>query len=103
MKIHIAKCIGDVKIAEDFVKKYEIVDEYMYNIYTMIPYSGTMKVEMNIDLIKEEKNGKQEIKINEYSLTPLGFIKSVVDRFKYEYNEITFKQWTKYYNPFEDK
>ena len=75
----------------------------MLSIYRMIPYSTIIKIEMHIDLKKEEKDGNEIIEINEYPSTPLGFIKSVVDRFKYDYNEITFKQWTKYFNPFDKK
>ena len=101
MKIHIAKCIGDVKSVEDFVNKYQVVDEYMKNIYGMVPFTFTVKKQMNVDLIMEESNEKQIIKINQYPSTPLGFIKSVVDRFGLDYNEITYKQWTKYYDPFK--
>ena len=103
MNIHIAKCIGDVKTAENFVNKYAVVDDFMLSIYRMIPYSTIIKIEMHIDLKKEEKDGNEIIEINEYPSTPLGFIKSVVDRFKNDYNEITFKQWTKYFNPFDKK
>ena len=102
MTIHIAKCIGDVTSAENFVKQYQHVDEYMKNIYIKVPFTYSVKKQMNVDLTMEEINKKQIIKINKYPLTPIGFIKSVVDRFKCDYNEITFKQWTKYYNPFKN-
>ena len=102
MTIHIAKCIGDVKSAEKFVEQYQHVDEYLLYLYEMTPISNRIKKEMHIDLIMEEIDGKQIIKMNEYPSTPIGFIKSVVDRFKCDYNEITFKQWTKYYNPFKN-
>lgn len=101
--IHISKCIGDTKTAENLVNKYSTVDEYMSNIYKMIIWSNEVKKDMNVDLILEENEGKQIVKINQYPLTPIGFIKSVVDRFKCDYNEITFKQWTKYYDPFKIK
>ena len=101
--IHISKCIGDTKTAENLVNKYGTVDEYMSNIYKMIIWSNEVKKDMNVDLILEENEGKQIVKINQYPLTPIGFIKSVVDRFKCDYNEITFKQWTKYYDPFKIK
>ena len=103
VNIHISKCIGDVKNAENIIEKYATVDEFFRYIYYMIPYTNNIKKKMNLDLIMKEKDGKQEIKINEYPLTPLGFIKSVVDRFNNDFNEITYKQWTKYYNPFEQK
>ena len=103
LTIHISKCIGDVKTAENLVNKYGVVDEYMYNIYFMIPFLKSIKKEMNVDLKMDEKDGKKIVQINEYPSTPIGFIKSVVDRFKYDYNEITFRQWTKYFNPFNKK
>ena len=102
MTIHIAKCIGDVKSAEKFVEQYQHVDEYLLYLYKMTPISSRIKKEMHIDLIMEEIDGKQIIKMNDYPSTPIGFIKSVVDRFKCDYNEITFKQWIKYYNPFKN-
>ena len=101
--IHVSKCIGDVKSAENLVNKYGVVDEYMNNIYFMVPYLKTIQKEMNIDLKMDEKDGKKIVQINEYPSTPIGFIKSVVDRFKYDYNEITFRQWTKYFNPIDKK
>ena len=82
--IHISKCIGDFETAKRFFNEYGDVSVELENIYYMI---------------KWPKN----IKINEYPSTPIGFIKSVVDRFKCDYNEITFKQWTKYYNPIIEK
>ena len=103
MKIHIGKCIGDVESTLNFVNKYAVPDEYMKKLFKMIPYSTVIKIDMNIDLKKEEKDGKEIIEMDEYPSTPIGFIKSVVDRFKYDYNEITFNQWTKYYNPFIKK
>ena len=101
--IHVSKCIADVKSAENLVNKYGVVDEYMNNIYFMAPYLKTIQKEMNIDLKMDEKDGKKIVQINEYPSTPIGFIKSVVDRFKYDYNEITFRQWTKYFNPIDKK
>ena len=103
MNIHISKCIGDVESGKNLIKKYAMVDDYMAYIYDMIPFTKNIEKQMNLDLIMDEKDGKKEIKIDEYPSTPLGFIKSVVDRFKCDYNEITYKQWTKYYNPFESK
>ena len=103
MEIHIAKCIGDAKSAEEFVKKYEKVDEFMYKLYLMVKFSDVIKVDMNVDLIKKEKCNKEIIEINQYPLTPIGFIKSVVDRFGNDNNDITFKQWIKYFNPFDNQ
>ena len=103
MNIHISKCIGDVESGKNLIKKYAMVDDYMAYIYDMIPFTKNIEKQMNLDLIMDEKDGKKEIKIDEYPSTALGFIKSVVDRFKCDYNEITYKQWTKYYNPFETK
>jgi len=100
---HISKCIGDVKTAENLINKYGRLDEYMNYIYSMIPFSESIKKKMNIDLKMDEKDGKKIVQINEYPSTPIGFIQSVVDRFKYDYNEITFKQWTKYFNPIDKK
>ena len=102
MQIHIAKCIGDVKGAEEFVNKYSVVGEFLYKINKMIPFSEVLKIKMNVDLIKKEKDKMEIIEINQYPSTSLGFIKSVVDRFDDDYNEITFKQWIKYYNPFNN-
>ena len=103
IEIHVSKCIGDVKTAENIVNKYGIVDENMNYIYYMIPHTMSIQKEMNIDLIMEEKDGKKIVQMNEYPSTPIGFIKSVVDRFKYDFNDITFRQWTKYFNPINKK
>ena len=102
MQIHISKCIGDVKAAKEFVNKYSVVDEFMYQINSMIPCSDVIKIRMNVDLIKKEEDKKEIIEINQYPSTSIGFVKSVVDRFNDDYNEITFKQWIKYYNPFNN-
>ena len=98
--IHISKCIGDFETAKRFFNEYGDVSVELENIYYMIKWPKNIKKQMNIDLKIDEK---ENIKINEYPSTPIGFIKSVVDRFKYDYNEITFKQWTKYYNPIIEK
>ena len=50
MTIHIAKCIGDVTSAENFVKQYQHVDKYMKNIYIKVPFTHSVKKQMNIDL-----------------------------------------------------
>ena len=47
--IHISKCIGDTKTAENLVNKYNTVDEYMSNIYKMIIWSNEVKKDMNVD------------------------------------------------------
>ena len=98
--IHISKCIGDFETAKRFFNEYGDVSVELENIYYMIKWPKNIKKQMNIDLKIDEK---ENIKINEYPSTPIGFIKSVVDRFKCDYNEITFKQWTKYYNPIIEK
>lgn len=103
MTIHISKCIGDVETATNFFNKYGEVSYDLKKIYYMIKWPKVIKKQMHIDLKIIEKDGKQTIKINEYPSTPIGFIKSVVDRFEGDYNEITFKQWTKYYNPIKGK
>ena len=98
--IHISKCIGAFETAKRFFNEYGDVSVELENIYYMIKWPKNIKKQMNIDLKIDEK---ENIKINEYPSTPIGFIKSVVDRFKCDYNEITFKQWTKYYNPIIEK
>ena len=103
MIIHISKCIGDFKTANDFFNKYGEVSDDLRDIYYMINWPKNIQKEMNLDLKIDEKDGKQTIKINEYPSNPIGFIKSVVDRFENDYNEITFKQWTKYYNSIKGK
>jgi hypothetical protein len=77
MQIHISKCIGDVKAAKEFVNKYSVVDEFMYQINSMIPCSDVIKIRMNVDLIKKEEDKKEIIEINQYPSTSIGFIKNL--------------------------
>ena len=92
-----------------FLECYQIFNKYgevsndLMKIYFIIKCPKIIKKQMIIYLIIDEKDGKQNIKINEYPSTPIGFIKNVVDRFGYDYNEITFKQWTRYYNQIKGK
>ena len=99
--LHISKCTGDFETANNFLEVYGMVSEYMRDIYSMIPYSRKIKKKMNIELELEEKSNNVIMKM--YPLHIIGFIQSLVDRFKCDYNEITFKQWTKYFNPFKEE
>ena len=99
--LHISKCTGDFETANNFLEVYGMVSEYMRDIYSMIPYSRKIKKRMNIELELEEKSNNVIMKM--YPLHIIGFIQSLVDRFKCDYNEITFKQWTKYFNPFKEE
>ena len=103
MIIHISKCIGDFETANNAFNEYGKVSLNLMKIYFMIEWPKFNRKQMNVDLKIDEKDGKQNIIINEYPSTPIGFIKSVVDRFECDYNEITFKQWIKYYNPIKGK
>ena len=92
--IHIYKCIGDTENGNKFYEKYSEVDDYMSNIRRIFYYYSFVNTEsMNIDLTMDDK---ENVEIKKYNNNIEDFIKSYVDRFGDEFNDITYKQWIKY-------
>ena len=95
-KLHIWKCVGDVKSTSEFIEEYSVVDEKFIKIKDII-YKTKNDAQLILCLYHNLiQNEDGSVSYKEYPENLEGIIESNIDRFGTEFNKEVYAQWVKY-------